>query len=49
MQKSAEDFSNFDDEFTREKPVLTPAKDRRPLSDDDQTHFREFDYVPDHW
>jgi len=28
-----EDVSNFDEEFTSEKPQLTPPKDPRPLSD----------------
>jgi len=45
--KHAEDVSNFDEEFTCEKAILTPPKDRRPLTDLEQTHFREFDYVAD--
>ncbi|TNN18516.1 Serine/threonine-protein kinase N2 [Schistosoma japonicum] len=39
-----EDVSNFDEEFTREKAVLTPAKDRPPLLDADQLNFADFDY-----
>ncbi|KAK3605853.1 hypothetical protein CHS0354_017757 [Potamilus streckersoni] len=42
-----EDVSNFDDEFTQEKPVLTPAKERRPLTTDDQDLFRDFNYIAD--
>ncbi|KAF7254892.1 hypothetical protein EG68_08507 [Paragonimus skrjabini miyazakii] len=43
---NAEDVSNFDEEFTRENAILTPAKDRSPLTDADQIHFFEFDYLP---
>ncbi|THD23169.1 Protein kinase C kinase 2 [Fasciola hepatica] len=42
----AEDVSNFDEEFTREQAVLTPAKDRAALSDADQVFFADFDYLP---
>ncbi|XP_021917778.1 serine/threonine-protein kinase N isoform X2 [Zootermopsis nevadensis] len=44
---SVEDVSNFDEEFTSEKPQLTPAKDPRPLNDDEQTLFKEFSYMAD--
>lgn len=47
LQKSATDVSNFDEEFTSEKPILTPPKDRRPLSDDQQRMFAGFDYMAD--
>ncbi|KAA3672395.1 protein kinase N [Paragonimus westermani] len=43
---NAEDVSNFDEEFTRENAILTPAKDRSPLTDADQIHFFDFDYLP---
>ncbi|ESN92276.1 hypothetical protein HELRODRAFT_89736 [Helobdella robusta] len=43
--KHAEDVSNFDDEFTSEKPVLTPPKEWRPLLENDQKHFKDFDFV----
>ncbi|XP_055896064.1 serine/threonine-protein kinase N2-like isoform X5 [Biomphalaria glabrata] len=43
--KNMEDVSNFDEEFTSERAVLTPPKDRRPLNSDDQRLFRDFDYV----
>ncbi|CAF1634503.1 unnamed protein product, partial [Adineta ricciae] len=43
--RSADDVSNFDTEFTSEEPILTPAKDPRPIRDEDQTHFTGFDYV----
>ncbi|KAL4218900.1 Serine/threonine-protein kinase N2 [Mactra antiquata] len=45
--RHVEDVSNFDDEFTQEKPVLTPAKDRRSLNLDDQDLFRDFNYIAD--
>ncbi|XP_066947696.1 uncharacterized protein Pkn isoform X2 [Macrobrachium rosenbergii] len=44
---SPEDVSNFDEEFTTEKPVLTPPKDPRHLSDNDQTLFKDFNYMAD--
>jgi len=42
-----EDVSNFDEEFTSEKPVLTPPKDARNLSSDEQTLFHNFTYMAD--
>ncbi|XP_033222916.1 serine/threonine-protein kinase N isoform X2 [Belonocnema kinseyi] len=44
---SVEDVSNFDEEFTSEKPQLTPPKDPRPLSDLEQVFFRDFTYMAD--
>uniref|UniRef100_A0AAY4ABB5 protein kinase C n=1 Tax=Denticeps clupeoides TaxID=299321 RepID=A0AAY4ABB5_9TELE len=41
----AEDVSNFDDEFTAEAPALTPPREPRTLSRNDQDCFRDFDYV----
>merc|ERR1711992_491378 len=35
-ERDAEDVSNFDEEFTSEKPVLTPPKESRNLTDDEQ-------------
>nr|CAB3264914.1 serine/threonine-protein kinase N2-like [Phallusia mammillata] len=44
--KSATDVSNFDDEFTTEKPVLTPPHENpRPLSKEEQKQFTQFDFV----
>ncbi|KAK2189064.1 hypothetical protein NP493_115g01007 [Ridgeia piscesae] len=43
--KHPEDVSNFDEEFTLEKPNLTPPKDRRPLTENEQEMFLDFDYV----
>ena len=40
-----EDVSNFDDEFTAEKPILTPPKDRRRLTPNDQLLFKDFDFI----
>ncbi|KAK3087214.1 hypothetical protein FSP39_003180, partial [Pinctada imbricata] len=45
--KHAEDVSNFDDEFTSERAILTPAKERRPISTDDQILFHDFNYIAD--
>ena len=47
LQRHMEDVSNFDDEFTTEKAVLTPPKDRRPLTDAEQRLFRDFTYMAD--
>ena len=44
-QKTMEDVSNFDDEFTSERAILTPPKDRRALKSDDQKLFRDFEYI----
>ncbi|XP_076170919.1 serine/threonine-protein kinase N isoform X1 [Ptiloglossa arizonensis] len=44
---SVEDVSNFDEEFTSEKPHLTPPKDPRPLSDLEQNLFKDFTYMAD--
>ena len=38
-QKHAEDVSNFDEEFTSEDPVLTPPKEPRHLTVEDQVEF----------
>ncbi|XP_065192026.1 serine/threonine-protein kinase N1-like isoform X2 [Sycon ciliatum] len=43
---SPEDVSNFDPEFTSEKPELTPPEEECPLSENDQVMFSEFDYNP---
>jgi serine/threonine protein kinase len=42
-----EDVSNFDEEFTQEKAILTPPKERRPLHDDEQDFFKDFNYIAD--
>lgn len=42
-----EDVSNFDEEFTTEKAVLTPPRDARVLTDPEQQLFREFSYMAD--
>ncbi|PAA63664.1 hypothetical protein BOX15_Mlig007846g1 [Macrostomum lignano] len=43
--RNSEDVSNFDAEFTDERPVLTPAKQRPPLSQRDQELFVDFDFT----
>ncbi|XP_074655904.1 serine/threonine-protein kinase N2-like isoform X2 [Tubulanus polymorphus] len=45
--KGMEDVSNFDEEFTCEEAVLTPPKDSRTLTVDEQKHFADFDYIAD--
>ncbi|XP_077379290.1 serine/threonine-protein kinase N1 isoform X2 [Festucalex cinctus] len=42
-----EDVSNFDEEFTTEKPALTPPREPRVLTRKDQDSFLDFDYVSD--
>ncbi|XP_042549795.1 serine/threonine-protein kinase N1 isoform X1 [Dipodomys spectabilis] len=39
------DVSNFDEEFTGEAPTLTPPRDARPLTANEQAAFRDFDFV----
>lgn len=49
-KRSPTDVSNFDEEFTNEKPVLTPPHENtRPLTQGEQSQFGEFDYVADWW
>jgi len=45
--KHPEDVSNFDEEFTSEKPVLTPAKEKADLSETEQALFGDFFYTAD--
>lgn len=46
-QKNMEDVSNFDEEFTSEKPKLSPPKDGRLLQAKEQCFFKDFDFVAD--
>ncbi|XP_053325152.1 serine/threonine-protein kinase N2 isoform X2 [Spea bombifrons] len=45
--KGQEDVSNFDDEFTSEAPILTPPREPRVLTEEEQDAFRDFDYIAD--
>ncbi|XP_048108798.1 serine/threonine-protein kinase N2 isoform X1 [Alosa alosa] len=45
--KGAEDVSNFDDEFTSEAPILTPPREPRILTSNEQEMFGDFDYIAD--
>ncbi|XP_064186610.1 serine/threonine-protein kinase N2-like [Anguilla rostrata] len=45
--KGREDVSNFDDEFTSEAPILTPPREPRVLTGDEQKMFADFDYIAD--
>jgi len=45
MQRHPEDVSNFDEEFTTEKPILTPPRERRHIGDKEHHQFKDFDFV----
>lgn len=45
--KGREDVSNFDVEFTAERPALTPPRERHNLGRKEQDYFKDFDYVSD--
>uniref|UniRef100_A0A8C7PBX8 protein kinase C n=1 Tax=Oncorhynchus mykiss TaxID=8022 RepID=A0A8C7PBX8_ONCMY len=45
--QDSNDVSNFDDEFTSEAPILTPPREPRALSGDEQDMFSDFDYIAD--
>ncbi|MEE6514000.1 hypothetical protein FKM82_021914 [Ascaphus truei] len=42
------DVSNFDEEFTAQKPVLSPTDDPWPVSVANQILFQDFDFVAEH-
>uniref|UniRef100_A0A0N5C7T0 protein kinase C n=1 Tax=Strongyloides papillosus TaxID=174720 RepID=A0A0N5C7T0_STREA len=42
--KGFEDVSNFDEEFTKELPTFSPAKDKRVITEADQAMFKDFDF-----
>ncbi|KAM4662874.1 serine/threonine-protein kinase N3 isoform 2-T2 [Discoglossus pictus] len=41
------DVNNFDEEFTGQKPILSPSDDPRPVTAIDQVLFQDFDFVSD--
>ncbi|XP_041370542.1 serine/threonine-protein kinase N2-like isoform X2 [Gigantopelta aegis] len=45
--KGPEDVTNFDEEFTNEKAILTPAKDHRLLTFEEHDLFKDFSYIAD--
>lgn len=47
FQNGSEDVSNFDEEFTSEKPILTPPKESRTLTSEEQKLFSDFSYMAD--
>lgn len=42
------DISNFDEEFTSQKPILTPPEEVSLLTRKEQTIFKDFDFVSRH-
>ncbi|XP_033923805.1 serine/threonine-protein kinase N3 [Melopsittacus undulatus] len=42
------DISNFDEEFTSQKPILTPPEDVALLTRKEQNVFKDFDFVSRH-
>ncbi|XP_078083698.1 serine/threonine-protein kinase N2 [Mustelus asterias] len=44
---SPSDVQNFDEEFTSQRPILSPFCDFRPLTAQEQAMFEGFDYVAD--
>lgn len=47
LQRHMEDVSNFDEEFTSEKPQLTPPKEPRHMNAEEQAYFKDFTYSAD--
>ncbi|XP_018420824.1 PREDICTED: serine/threonine-protein kinase N3 [Nanorana parkeri] len=45
--KDPYDVRNFDEEFTGQKPILSPSDDPRPVTAIDQILFQDFDFVSD--
>lgn len=45
--KDPYDVRNFDEEFTGQKPILSPSDNPRPLTAIDQILFQDFDFVSD--
>ncbi|CAI9613582.1 unnamed protein product [Staurois parvus] len=45
--KDPYDVKNFDEEFTGQKPILSPSDDPRPVTAIDQILFQDFDFVSD--
>ncbi|XP_069465282.1 serine/threonine-protein kinase N3 isoform X2 [Ambystoma mexicanum] len=41
------DISHFDEEFTAQKPILTPPDDSCPLTAQEQNMFKGFDFISD--
>lgn len=44
FKKNPEDVSNFDEEFTRELPRFSCAKNKRQITETDQLLFKDFDF-----
>ncbi|KAF7640424.1 Protein kinase C [Meloidogyne graminicola] len=49
LVKSADDTSNFDDDFTQEKALLTPIQDKNLLASIDPDTFANFSYTNPHF
>ncbi|KAM8796765.1 serine/threonine-protein kinase N3 [Eudromia elegans] len=46
--KAPTDISNFDEEFTSQKPILTPPEEVAVLTRKEQALFKDFDFVSPH-
>ncbi|XP_010226393.1 PREDICTED: serine/threonine-protein kinase N3 [Tinamus guttatus] len=46
--KAPTDISNFDEEFTSQKPILTPPEEVAVLTRKEQALFKDFDFVSAH-
>ncbi|XP_054854506.1 serine/threonine-protein kinase N3 [Eublepharis macularius] len=46
--RGATDISNFDQEFTSQKAILTPPDDLPALTSEEQAIFKDFDFVSQH-
>uniref|UniRef100_A0A8C2UG40 Serine/threonine-protein kinase N3 n=1 Tax=Coturnix japonica TaxID=93934 RepID=A0A8C2UG40_COTJA len=46
--KDPTDISNFDEEFTSQKPILTPPEEVAVLTRKEQAVFKDFDFVSKH-
>lgn len=46
--KDPTDISNFDEEFTSQKPILTPPEEVALLTRKEQAVFKDFDFVSKH-
>uniref|UniRef100_A0A8C0G598 Serine/threonine-protein kinase N3 n=1 Tax=Chelonoidis abingdonii TaxID=106734 RepID=A0A8C0G598_CHEAB len=48
LLRAPTDISNFDEEFTSQKPILTPPDELLVLTPEEQAAFKDFDFVSRH-